>query len=392
MSKTIAEINEKIKKGEAVILTAAEVKELSKTASSEEITRKVDVVTTATFGAMCSSGCFLNFGHANPPIRMEKIRLNGVPASGGVAAVDTYLGATEVSEDNPRYGGAHVIYDLLCGKEVELEAWGKGTDCYPRKHIKTKITLDDLNEAYLYNPRNAYQNYPAAVNSTKQTIYTYMGTLLANYGNVTYSTSAELSPLLNDPELRTIGLGTKIFLGGGEGYVTWQGTQFTTGKEKNNKDIPYGNSATLAVSGDLKQMDSKYLIPAYYEKYGVSIFVGIGVPIPILDEDIAKRVCIKASEIETTVLDYGRDGHPEIRKVNYEELSSGSVKIGEKEVVTAPLSSRKKAEDITEELKNRILNKDFLLTQPVLNFKSEKPLKSLKTKGVGNGKKIHPFF
>ena len=85
--KTYAEINEKIKKGTAVVLTAEEVSELSKTLSPKEIAEKVDVVTTATFGAMCSSGAFLNFGHSNPPIRMEKIELNGVRVSGGLAAV-----------------------------------------------------------------------------------------------------------------------------------------------------------------------------------------------------------------------------------------------------------------------------------------------------------------
>ena len=43
--KTYAEINEKIKKGTAVVLTAEEVSELSKTLSPKEIAEKVDVVT-----------------------------------------------------------------------------------------------------------------------------------------------------------------------------------------------------------------------------------------------------------------------------------------------------------------------------------------------------------
>ena len=54
MAKTYAEINDKIKKGTAVVLTAEEVSELAKTLSPKEIAEKVDVVTTATFGAMCS--------------------------------------------------------------------------------------------------------------------------------------------------------------------------------------------------------------------------------------------------------------------------------------------------------------------------------------------------
>ena len=325
--KNYEEINLKLKEGKAVILTAEEVAKMAMECSPEEIVEKVDIVTTATFGAMCSSGAIINFGHAMPPIRMEKIRLNGVPCYEGLAAVDSYIGATACSSKNPEYGGAHVIQDLLEGKDVELEAWGKGTDCYPRKHIKTTININTINEFILFNPRNAYQNYNVAVNTTKKMIHTYMGTLLPNMRNATYSTSGELSPLLNDPEFRTIGIGTRIFLGGAQGFVVWPGTQFNTSKPKNEYGIPVSNAATIAVMGNLKEMSAEYLQAAYFDKYGVSLFVGIGIPIPVLDVDMAKRVSINNSQIETSVLDYGTVGMPKIGQVNYEELRSGTIKI-----------------------------------------------------------------
>ena len=125
MTKSYEEINEKIRKGKAVVLTAEEVSEMAKTMAPKEILEKVDVVTTATFGAMCSSGAFLNFGHANPPIRMERIEINGVPVSGGLAAVDTFVGATDCNPQNPTYGGAHIIQELIEGRELTLEAGGK---------------------------------------------------------------------------------------------------------------------------------------------------------------------------------------------------------------------------------------------------------------------------
>ena len=68
-TKSYEEINQKLKSGKAVILTAEEVSQMAKETSPEEILEKVDVVTTATFGAMCSSGAIINFGHSNPPIR-----------------------------------------------------------------------------------------------------------------------------------------------------------------------------------------------------------------------------------------------------------------------------------------------------------------------------------
>jgi L-aspartate semialdehyde sulfurtransferase len=376
-TKTYEEINRKIRSGKAVVLTAEEVSEMARTASPEEIVEKVDVVTTATFGAMCSSGAIINFGHANPPIRMEKIRLNGVPTYEGLAAVDAYIGATACDPEKPQYGGAHVIQDLVEGKEIELEAWGKGTDCYPRKYIKTTISKETVNEIFLFNPRNAYQNYNVAVNTTKKLINTYMGTLLPNMRNATYSTSGELSPLLNDPEMRTIGIGTRIFLGGTEGYVIWPGTQFNTSKPVNKNGVPVSNARTIAVIGNLKEMSAEFLQAAYFEKYGTSLFVGIGIPIPMLDADIARRVSIRNDQIETSVLDYGSPGAPKIGQVTYAELRSGFIKVAGQKVRTAPVASLSKARQIAELLKKAIELGDFEITQPVKLFPGSASLKSL---------------
>lgn len=381
--KTYAEINEKIKKGTAVVLTAEEVSELSKSLTAKEIAQKVDVVTTATFGAMCSSGAFLNFGHATPPIRMEKIELNGVRVSGGLAAVDTYVGATDCDPAVPAYGGAHIIEDLVNGKDVVLEAWGKGTDCYPRKHIKTVINKDSINEAILYNPRNCYQNYNVATNTTDQIKYTYMGTLLPRLRNASYSSAGELSPLLNDPECRTIGLGTRIFLCGAVGYVTWNGTQFCTSKPVNEYGVPIENARTIAVVGDLKEMSSRYLRGAYVEKYGVTMYVGIGIPIPVLDEDLAHRVSIRNEQIETNVVDYGTGGQV-LGRTNYAALHSGWIEVAGHRVRTAPLSSLARAREIAGVLKGWIENGSFLLTEPVRAMPSEASLKGLEEKPVVN--------
>ncbi|OPX17974.1 hypothetical protein BXT86_03595 [candidate division WOR-3 bacterium 4484_100] len=365
MPKTIDEINKKIKKGEAVVLTAEEVKEMASSSGIKEVAKKVDVVTTATFGPMCSSGAFINFGHTRPGIRMAKIWLNDVPAYAGLAAVDAYIGATELSETDPNYGGAHIIEDLIKGKDIRLKAIGTGTDCYPRKTVETYINKDNINECFLFNPRNAYQNYNAATNSSKKTLYTYMGILLPNFGNVTYSTTGELSPLLNDPGLRTIGIGTRIFLGGTQGYVAWNGTQFNTTTARNRKGIPIGPSATLALIGNLKKMKPEYIKPAIFEHYGISLFVGIGVPIPVLDQEIARAVSIRDRKIETLLCDYGAEGHPPIARVSYEELKSGSIVINNRKIKTGPLSSIYVARRIAKVLKRWIVSGRFLLSEPV---------------------------
>ncbi|MEM2883823.1 MAG: homocysteine biosynthesis protein [Nitrososphaerales archaeon] len=367
------QINEKIKRGDAIVMTAEEFIELVEQSGLEKAAKEVDIVTTGTFGAMCSSGAFMNFGHSEPPIKMIRCWLNDVPAYKGLAAVDAYLGAAAMSETRPfEYGGGHVIEDLVSGKEIELRAESYGTDCYPRRSLETTIVLEDLNQAYLYNPRNAYQRYNSATNSSDRILYTYMGTLLPRYGNITFSGSGQLSPLYKDLGLETIGFGTRIFLGGGVGYVVGEGTQHK----------PQSGFATLAVKGDLKGMSPEYLKGAVFQNYGTTLYVGIGIPIPLINMRVASTAALKDEDIPVDILDYSipsRD-RPIVKKSNYAELKSGRVLIGDKEVPSSPLSSVKVAKKIAEVLKKQIENKEFFLQRPIELLPSYREFKPLKIK------------
>ena len=387
MPKSIEEINEKIKSKKAVVVSADEIIDIVAEKGITKAAKEVDVVTTATFGPMCSSGAFINFGHSDPPIRMKKVWLNDVPAYAGLAAVDVYIGATEESEiRGTEYGGAHVIQDLIEGKDIKLFAESNGTDCYPRRDILTMINKDNINQAYMFNPRNVYQNYNAACNTSEKTIYTYMGTLLPKCGNVTYSTTGQLSPLINDPEYRTIGIGTRVFFAGAQGYVAWQGTQHNPQKERSKNGVPKGSAGTLALIGDIKKMDRRFIRAAVFEKYGVTIFVGVGIPIPIIDEDVLLKTTVKNSDIITSIFDYSSHSNnkPVIRTVNYEELRSGSIKINGIKVPTAPLSSLKKAREISDILKNQIKKGKFLLSGQVETLPTKGTLNNLEIRGVDN--------
>ncbi|MBN2851191.1 MAG: homocysteine biosynthesis protein [Clostridia bacterium] len=375
--KTVAEINEKIKKGKAVVVTAEQVIQIAKEKGYKRAAEEIDVVTTGTFGPMCSSGAFINTGHSNPPIKMQSVTLNDVPAYAGLAAVDLYIGATELSNTlGMEYGGGHVIEDFVAGKDIKLYAKSYGTDCYPRKEILTTINKNNVNQAYMYNPRNAYQNYPAAVNSTDKTIYTYMGTLLPRYGNINYSTAGELSPLLNDPYYRTIGIGTRIFLGGAIGYVSWQGTQHNPSQERGENGVPTSLAGTIAVTGNLKDMSTRYVKGATYYKYGASLFVGIGIPIPIIDEEMLMYTAVANKDIYTPVVDKSGNETYDI-KYNYEQLRSGSVEFKGKKVLTAPLSSLTRAREIAATLKDWIQHSNFTLSEAVTPLPKEDKINKL---------------
>jgi uncharacterized protein (DUF39 family) len=381
MLRTFDEINEKIRAQKAAVFTAEEVVRMVKEQGVKAVHQKVDVVTCATFGAMCSSGAFLNFGHTNPPIRMSAIWLNDVPAYGGLAAVDTYIGATQASDTKGiDYGGAHVISDLIEGKSVHMRATSKGTDCYPRTEIDTELTLDEMNQAYLYNPRNAYQNYSAATNASAKTIYTYMGTLLPRCGNVTYSTSGELSPLLKDPKLRTIGMGTRVLIGGAQGFVAWEGTQFKRAHKEYEGGGVNDAGATLALIGDMKRMNPRYVRGATMRGYGSTLYIGIGIPVPALDEDLLYDLSRPNEELFTEIYDYstGERSRPVIRPVSYAELRSGKVEINGRKVVSAPLSSLYLAREIAQALKQDIAGNRFLLQEPVMRLPEDRAFKPFK--------------
>ncbi|RPH52367.1 MAG: hypothetical protein EHM85_02975 [Desulfobacteraceae bacterium] len=377
VKKSYSEINEKIRSGKVVVVTAGEMIDIVKNDGSVKAAKRVDVVTTGTFSPMCSSGAFINFGHSVPTIKASRVWLNNVPAYAGIAAVDCYIGATETCEDDPlnkvypgefNYGGGHVIQDLVAGKKVHLKATAYGTACYPGRLVEKEISIATLPQATICNPRNGYQNYNCAVNLTDKIIYTYMGALKPRAGNANYCSAGEFSPLFNDPHYKTIGLGTRIFLGGGTGYVTWHGTQHKPTAQRNEKGVPVTPAGTMWVMGDLKNMNQDWLVGVSIQGYGCSLAVGLGVPIPVLNEEIASYTGISDDDIFTQITDYGNDYPNGISKsygqVSYAQLKSGFITFRDKKIPTVPLSSFSKAREIADILKEWISKGRFFLGEP----------------------------
>ncbi|MFC1901304.1 homocysteine biosynthesis protein [Chloroflexota bacterium] len=381
MTKTIAEINEKIKKGQAVIVTAEEILDVVAAKGIQKAAREVDVVTTGTFGPMCSSGAYFNIGHTRPRIKLGggRVSLNDIPAYAGFAAADIYIGCAALPDDDPRnrthpgefnYGGGHVIEEFVAGNDIRLVATAYGTDCYPKKKLETLLNIKDINEAVLFNPRNAYQNYNVAVNLSDKTIYTYMGILKPKLGNANYCSAGQLSPLLNDPLYKTIGIGTRIFLGGGIGYVAWQGTQHNPGVPRTESGVPRKPSGTLAVIGDLKQMKPEWLRGVSMLGYGATMAVGIGIPIPILSGEILRYTLVRDEDILAPIVDYS-EAYPQrqpdtLGEVSYAQLKTGRIEVQGKQLPTASLSSYPKAVEIAQTLKGWIQQGEFTLAEPVV--------------------------
>ncbi|ACA98588.1 MULTISPECIES: homocysteine biosynthesis protein [Cyanophyceae] len=388
--RTIASINEKILAHQAVVWTVSEVKARVAEWGIKKIAETVDVVTTGTFEPMESSGAMLNLGHTDPPIKIRKCWLNGVPAYPGLGAVDIYLGATMMEDpleneaaeigDRPlsQKGGGHVIEDLIAGKTVHLHALGHVTDCYPRATWDNTLTKDQINQFYLFNPRNLYQNFIVGVNGGDRPLYTYLGPLQPHLGNAVYACAGAISPLLNDPDLELIGVGSKIFLGGGIGYVAWEGTQHFPLQKRLGNRTPLGPASTLALIGDAKQMDPKWVRGCYFTKYGPSLMLGVGVPLPVLHEEVIAHCAVQDKEIVAPVMDFSipRRVRPTFGLVSYGQLKTGKLTIEGKTVKVAPVTSLYLADQVAETLKQWIQAGDFTLTEPVATISGDRPFLS----------------
>lgn len=391
--KTYDEINKRIESRKAVTLTADEVMDYVDKRGLASAAKEIDVVTTATFGPMCSSGCFLNFGHSKPKIRMTEAWIDDVLAYSGVAAVDLYLGATQLVHNDPanmyfpgefRFGGGHVIEKLVARESCQLFALSYGTQDYPLREIRTMFTIDDLNQAIMVNPRNCYQNYNVAINCSEEPIYTYLGMLKPKMKNLTYCSAGQLSPLLNDPFYEVIGVGTNIWLAGAPGHVYAEGTQHFSSCQRGGNGVPMEGAGTLALTGDMKKMNPEFVRGVSLKGYGVSLALGVGIPIPVLNEDVLKRACVRDRDIMAPVVDYSSD-YPRktgriVTHLNYEQLKNGEVSIDGHEVDVSSLSSYAMALKIANLLKDQIKAGDFQVSKPIRRLPADQGFNSLTIK------------
>ena len=280
--KSISEINEKLKKGQAVVMTAMDFKKEVRSGYRFKVS-DVDVVTTGTRGTMSGTSAMLVMpmdtnGRSQS---IKDLRLNGVPCfpsanpenTPGLLDVVIY-GTAESTDYTGRYGGGYVLRDLVEGKQIDVECVtsdGKST--------LSKITLDQLKFARLYNFRNDFQNYMAFTNVKNSPAYLqnpnsiFACRPIHRLRGLTVSGSGELNPLENDMHRKTLRSGTKILLNGAPGVIVSYGT-------RSSKVKP-----SLFVSGDLGKMDAEFM-GGFKTSFGVEVTNGIAIPFPITSMEI----------------------------------------------------------------------------------------------------------
>jgi putative methanogenesis marker 16 metalloprotein len=294
MTRTIAEINERIKSQDAVVLTAQEVCDIIR--DGEELALKdVDVVTTATRAIMSGTYAVLSFPMAEPGtfVRAEKVWINGVPACIGpcpnerLGIIDLMIYGTSHSKDKPDYGGGHLFRELVEGKMVLVEV-----ETSDGQSLTKAIRLNDIPYAQILSTRNAFKNYVAFVNPRNAPLQTIFNALEfpARLSCATVSGCGQLNPIKNDPKLETIGIGTRILLNGAKGFVIGTGT----------RSMP--SRPNLLGLADMHQMSPEYM-GGFITSAGPECIGSWAVPIPVLNESILENILLQDRDIALPIMD-----------------------------------------------------------------------------------------
>lgn len=312
MRRTIEEIEGKVAAGDAIILTVREVEELIASGREHEV-READVVTTGTMGIMSGTYALLSFpiAKAGEYRRFTKVSINGVPTSVGpcpnesLGVIDLMVFGTMESEHRPDYGGSFLLRELVEGKEVSVEATSNDG-----RTVEKTLTIDEMPTAKLLSTRNCFRNYRAFVNPSESEFRSIFSCqpFPPRFGGLSFSGCGHLNPLQNDPQLRHIGVGSKVLYNGTEGFV------FSTGTRCSPK---YPNLMTVA---NMRSMDP-WLMGGFITGAGPECLASYAYPIPILDDATLKLIMIRDQDIPLSVGDI-RDRH-KIGQADYGQVWSG---------------------------------------------------------------------
>jgi len=140
-------------------------------------------------------------------------------------------------------------------------------------------------------------------------------------------------------------------------------------------ETPIGPAATVALIGDAKQMQPKWVRGCYFKGYGPSLMLGVGVAIPLLNEEVARHCAVQDKDLVAPVMDFAipRRVRPTFGLVSYAQLKSGHLTLNGQKVRTAPLASIYLARQVAAELKDWITEGHFELTAPVAPLARDRP-------------------
>ncbi len=297
-SKSISEIQKKIRSKKAIVYTAAEFKELVRKGKRPTLD-EVDVVTAGSFGivsgtmaVMCIPICGpAEFKHA------EYVWLNGVPANVGpcpnesLGMVDVVVNGT--AQRDALYGGGHLFRDLVAGEKIEVTVI---TD--EGKKIVKQISLSEIPYAKMVTTRSFFKNYNcfATAEENVSTIFKGPQPMEGGWREATFSGCGDINPLQNDPECRFLKTGAAVFVNGAPGTVLGAGTRSNPSKPN------------LSVEADMHLMKPEYM-GGFRTSLSPECTISVGVAFPVIDDKTLEGLSVLNENTELPLCDV-RDRKP----------------------------------------------------------------------------------
>jgi len=176
---------------------------------------------------------------------------------------------------------------MVAGRTIDVEVVTESGET-----ITGDVTLDRMPHAVLHGSRHAFRNYVGFVNPGEEPLSTIFSSLPLppHFGGATACGCGEINPVQKDPGLRTIGVGTRVMLNGGTGYVTGLGTRCSPERP------------CLTVVADMHTMAPEYM-GGFQTSAGPEVIQTWAAPIPVLDESVLESVKILDEQIPLIITD-----------------------------------------------------------------------------------------
>jgi len=309
--RSIEEINAKIRAGEVTVCTAFEFCNMVR---AQGDVSDVDVVTSGTKGIMSGTYATLSFRATEPNVfeTAEAVWLNDVPAFVGpcpnerLGLLDLLVSGTAASRSDAKYGGGHLFRDIVRGNDIDFDVLTS-----TGRRIQGQTRLVDMQFARLSATRNVFKNYNAFVNPEDGCLKSIFSVtcLEGPYKEASVSGCGEINPLEKDPQLETIGVGTKALFNGAVGFITGTGT-------RSSAQMP-----NLSGYAPLKGMNPRYL-GGFNTSAGPDVFCSWAVPIPILTSSVLESASRTDDQIPLPIVDV--NGRKPLGYARYSDVWQGT--------------------------------------------------------------------
>ncbi|MFQ6537490.1 MULTISPECIES: homocysteine biosynthesis protein [Aphanothece] len=363
-----AGLRQRQERGELRVLTAAHYRALVAREGLAAAYAATDVVVAADAGFTDQASLQLSLGPCDPPIRLRTVQLGGVNglASGGSGELVLPIGGAATEREGP--SGARLLGALLAGRSVPLAAGGEATPLHPRRELHTDLSLERIAAGRLLLHRAIGENGIVAVSSAPELCHSPLGPLLGPFTTALYSCGGPGSIGLTMPGLHLLGPGSPVLVGGAIGWVIGSGS----GHQPEPRRQPSGHARTpgavAAVAVDLHGLDGRWLRPCFFEGHGHALLVAIAAPVPLLDPTVARQAAAGPEQLEAPVLDLAipRRVKPSLGTASYADLLHGDLTVGGRSLRCAPAHSPRLAQEVAEDLVQRLSSGTFPLRLPGL--------------------------